>query len=96
MKQWFKSRYGDLSYTFDQGGVYFYPGTNQQEDGKLRLLYECAPLALVAELAGGKASTGKQRILDIQAESIHQRAPLAIGSATAVSFYEQFLKTGTS
>ena len=87
---------GDFHRCLLQGGVYFYPGSNDQEDGKLRLLYECAPLALVAELAGGKASTGKERILDIQAESIHQRAPLAIGSVSAVSFYEHFLKTGTS
>jgi len=87
---------GDFHRCLLQGGVYFYPGSSDQEDGKLRLLYECAPLALVAELAGGKASTGKQRILDIQAQSIHQRAPLAIGSTSAVSFYEQFLQTGTS
>lgn len=78
-----------------QGGLYFYPATSQQKDGKLRLLYECAPLAFVAEQAGGKASTGQKRILDLLVQSIHQRSPLAIGSKEAVSCYEQFLQTGT-
>ncbi|MGF1479648.1 MAG: class 1 fructose-bisphosphatase [Cyanophyceae cyanobacterium] len=87
---------GDFHRCLLQGGLYFYPGTAQQPDGKLRLLYECAPLALVAELAGGKASTGQQRILDLKPESIHQRAPLAIGSTAAVTFYEQFLNSGRS
>ena len=85
---------GDFHRCLLQGGLYFYPETDRQPDGKLRLLYECAPLAFVAERAGGKASTGKQRILDIQAKSIHQRAPLAIGSAAAVAFYEQFYTSG--
>ncbi len=75
-----------------EGGIYFYPPTQPQPQGKLRLLYECAPLALVLEQAGGKASTGMQRVLDIQATSIHQRSPLAIGSAAAVERYEQFLQ----
>ncbi|MCG8367842.1 MAG: class 1 fructose-bisphosphatase [Pseudanabaenales cyanobacterium] len=77
-----------------EGGLYFYPSTHQQPDGKLRLLYENAPLAFVVEQAGGLASTGKQRILDIKADSIHQRSPLVIGSASAVTLYEQFLQEG--
>jgi fructose-1,6-bisphosphatase I len=75
-----------------EGGIYFYPLTKHQPNGKLRLLYECAPLALVIEQAGGKASTGTQRILDIQATSIHQRSPLVIGSTALVNLYEQFLQ----
>ncbi|MEL7008441.1 MAG: class 1 fructose-bisphosphatase [Cyanobacteria bacterium J06648_1] len=85
---------GDFHRCLLQGGLYFYPATNKQPQGKLRLLYESAPLALIAEKAGGKASTGSDRILDLQAESIHQRSPLAIGSTAAVSCYEQFLQTG--
>ncbi|MEM6611361.1 MAG: class 1 fructose-bisphosphatase [Cyanobacteria bacterium P01_C01_bin.72] len=85
---------GDFHRCLLQGGLYFYPATNKQQQGKLRLLYESAPLALIAETAGGSASTGQTRILDLQAESIHQRSPLAIGSTVAVSCYEQFLQTG--
>jgi fructose-1,6-bisphosphatase I len=83
---------GDVHRILVEGGIYFYPPTQHQPDGKLRLLYECAPLALVMEQAGGKASTGRQRTLDIQATSIHQRSPLVIGSAAAVNLYEQFLQ----
>lgn len=77
-----------------EGGLYFYPPDAEHKEGKLRLLYECAPLAFVVEQAGGRASTGTQRILDIQAESIHQRAPLVIGSAEDVALYEKFLADG--
>lgn len=66
----------------------------RHKDGKLRLLYECAPLAFVVEQSGGRASTGTRRILNIQAESIHQRAPLVIGSAEEVSLYEKFFMNG--
>ncbi|MEO0768033.1 MAG: class 1 fructose-bisphosphatase [Cyanobacteria bacterium J06649_4] len=75
-----------------EGGVYFYPGTHQQADGKLRLLYENAPLAFVVEQAGGVASTGKERILDLPVSSIHQRSPLVIGSKTLVTLYKSFLE----
>jgi fructose-1,6-bisphosphatase I len=78
-----------------EGGFYCYPGDAAHENGKLRLLYECAPLALVVEEAGGRASTGTQRILDVQAETIHQRVPLVIGSPVDVALYEQFMAEGT-
>ena len=77
-----------------EGGLYFYPSTRKRPNGKLRLLYENAPLAFVVEQAGGLASTGKQRILDIKADSIHQRSPLVIGSASEVTLYEHFLEGG--
>jgi fructose-1,6-bisphosphatase I len=67
-----------------QGGVYLYPATAKSPQGKLRLLYEAAPLALVAESAGGAASTGRRRILELAPESNHQRVPLIIGSAEDV------------
>jgi fructose-1,6-bisphosphatase I len=83
---------GDVHRILVEGGIYFYPPTKPQPDGKLRLLYECAPLALVMEQAGGRASTGTQRTLEIQSTSIHQRSPLVIGSAASVNLYEQFCR----
>lgn len=67
------------------GGIYLYPGEKDRPEGKLRLLYEANPLAMVVEQAGGKASTGTTRILDVQPTALHQRTPLLIGSAEDVS-----------
>ena len=78
-----------------EGGFYAYPADAAHPNGKLRLLYECAPLAFVVEQAGGKASTGARRILDLRAESIHQRVPLVIGSAEDVALYERFAREGS-
>jgi fructose-1,6-bisphosphatase I len=71
-----------------KGGIFLYPGPK----GKLRLLYEAAPLAMVVEQAGGTASTGSQRIMDIMPESLHQRVPLIIGSTEDVQLYEKFCR----
>lgn len=81
----------DLHRSLVEGGLYFYPPDKDHDKGKLRFLYECAPLGFVAEQAGGCASTGRQRILDLQAESIHQRVPFVIGSTEDVALYEKFL-----
>ncbi len=67
-----------------KGGIYMYPATEKAPNGKLRLLYECIPMAYLIELAGGKGTDGKNRILDIQPEKLHQRTPLFIGSANMV------------
>jgi fructose-1,6-bisphosphatase I len=83
---------GDFHRILMQGGVFIYPGTVKQPEGKLRLLYESAPLAFLAEQAGGKASTGKQRILDFIPEKLHQRTPLAIGSVEDVNLVESFIQ----
>ncbi|HVW85056.1 MAG TPA: class 1 fructose-bisphosphatase [Bryobacteraceae bacterium] len=80
----------DLHRSLIEGGIYFYPPDPAHPEGKLRLLYECAPLAYVVERAGGRASTGTDRILDLQATRIHQRCPLAIGSAEDVDIYQHF------
>ena len=72
------------------GGIYLYPPDAAHRDGKLRLTYECAPLGFVVEQAGGRANTGRGRILDIEPKSIHERAPLAIGSVNDVLLYEKF------
>ena len=71
-----------------KGGIFLYPGPK----GKLRLLYEASPLALIVEQAGGSASTGTQRILDIQPTDLHQRVPLIIGSTWDVEMYEKFCR----
>jgi len=67
-----------------KGGIYLYPATEKAPNGKLRLLYECNPMAFLVEQAGGKASSGKQRIMEIEPEHFHQRTPLIIGSADMV------------
>ena len=74
-----------------KGGVYMYPPTAAAPNGKLRLLYECNPIAFIAEQAGGRASNGFERILDIQPESIHQRMPFYVGSAQMVQKLEELL-----
>lgn len=67
-----------------KGGIYIYPRTPKVPNGKLRLIYECNALAMVAEQAGGSASDGKQRILDIQPKSLHERVPFYVGSKRMV------------
>ena len=67
-----------------KGGIYFYPSTAKAPNGKLRLMYECNCLAMIAEQAGGLATDGKQRIMEIQPTSLHQRVPFFIGSKNMV------------
>jgi fructose-1,6-bisphosphatase I len=74
-----------------KGGIYLYPSTAKSPQGKLRLLYECNPMAFLVEQAGGKATNGSQRILDIEPGSLHQRVPLYIGSADMVDSLEGML-----
>ncbi|WKZ60239.1 MAG: class 1 fructose-bisphosphatase [Cyclobacteriaceae bacterium] len=73
-----------------KGGIYIYPATAKDKHGKLRLMYECNALAFVAEQAGGKASDGVQRILDIEPKSLHQRTPFFVGSKNMVDKAESF------
>ncbi|MCQ6513275.1 fructose-bisphosphatase class I, partial [Vibrio parahaemolyticus] len=70
---------GDFHRTLLYGGIYGYPRDQKSKNGKLRLLYECAPMSFIVEQAGGKGSDGHQRILDIMPTEIHQRVPLYIG-----------------
>ncbi|HEX6926621.1 MAG TPA: class 1 fructose-bisphosphatase [Longimicrobiaceae bacterium] len=74
------------------GGLYMYPATKLYPEGKLRLMYEANPMAMIVEQAGGKASDGHRRILDIQPESLHQRTPLYIGSRQMVERVEEALR----
>jgi fructose-1,6-bisphosphatase I len=73
------------------GGVFLYPAQTNAPLGKLRLLYEAAPLAMIVEQAGGAASSGRQRILDIAPEALHERTPLIIGSKTDVAYAAEIL-----
>ncbi|MBM3404341.1 MAG: class 1 fructose-bisphosphatase [Bacteroidetes bacterium] len=73
------------------GGIFLYPGTKKNPKGKLRLLYECKPIAFIAEQAGGKATDGKRRILDIHPDSVHQRSPFYAGPSYMVEKVETFL-----
>ena len=74
-----------------KGGIYIYPKTTAAPLGRLRLLYECAPLAWIAEEAGGKATDGTQRILDIVPTDLHQRTPYFIGSTKMVEKAESYM-----
>jgi fructose-1,6-bisphosphatase I len=82
---------GDFHRTLLKGGVYMYPGEAKKPEGKLRLLYENAPLAFVCERAGGMASDGRQRILEVKPEKLHMRTPLFIGSKGDVGEILQML-----
>ncbi|MFN3194339.1 MAG: class 1 fructose-bisphosphatase [Chlorobiota bacterium] len=81
----------DIHRTLLYGGIFAYPEDNSSPNGKLRLVYECNPLAMLIEQAGGKASNGKERILDLEPTNIHQRSPLYLGSKYDVEECEAFL-----
>ncbi|BAZ65987.1 MAG: class 1 fructose-bisphosphatase [Pelatocladus maniniholoensis HA4357-MV3] len=84
----------DVHRVLIQGGVFLYPGTAQKPEGKLRLLYETAPLAFLIEQAGGRATTGHENILDVIPKKLHQRTPLIIGSREDVAKVESFIQNG--
>ena len=89
--RWAGSMVADLHRIFKQGGVFLYPQDMRTPDkpGKLRLIYECNPMALLVEQAGGAASTGAQRVLDVVPTKLHQRVPIVIGEAGEVAAFEQ-------
>jgi len=74
------------------GGIYGYPSTRSNPNGKLRLLYECAPMAMILEQAGGAASTGYGRILDVKPTEIHARTPVFLGSVENVFELDEFFQ----
>ncbi len=86
------SMVGDVHRTLLYGGIFFYPADKKNVNGKLRLLYEAAPLSFICEQAGGAASTGRQRILDVMPEKLHQRVPMFIGSKEDVAIAEEFVQ----
>jgi fructose-1,6-bisphosphatase I len=97
-KKPYASRYvgsmvADVHRTLVYGGIFAYPATKTTPNGKLRLMYECNPLAFIIEKAGGMATTGKMRVLDIQPKSIHERNPIFIGSPDDVQDVIDLYKT---
>lgn len=86
------SMVADVHRTLIKGGVFMYPATSFAPKGKLRLLYECNPLAFIMEQAGGMASNGTQRILEIDATKLHQRTPIFMGSPNLVTRIEELLQ----
>lgn len=74
------SMVADVHRNLIKGGIFMYPGTSDKPNGKLRLMYECNPLAFIIGMAGGIATNGSQSILDVQPTSLHQRSPMFIGS----------------
>ena len=94
----YSSRYigslvADIHRNLLYGGIFLYPANSKNAQGKLRLLYEAAPMAYLVEQAGGAASTGYERILDIQPVGLHQRVPLIIGSKQDVLQAEEFIRS---
>lgn len=81
----------DIHRNMIKGGIYLYPTSSKAPEGKLRLLYECNPMAFIAEQAGGKASDGLSRIMEIQPTSLHERAPFFCGSFNMVEKLEELM-----
>jgi len=86
------SMVADIHRTLIKGGIFIYPHSKKYPNGKLRLMYECNPLSFIIEQAGGKASDGKNRIMDIEPVSIHQQTPIYIGSPDNVDKAMEFLE----
>ena len=86
------SMVSDVHRNLIKGGIFMYPAIKDKPAGKLRLLYECNPFAFIVEVAGGKATDGKQRILEIQPEAVHQRTPFFVGSKLMMEELETYIK----
>ncbi len=82
----------DIHRNMIKGGIYMYPKSSKASNGKLRLLYECNPMAFIVEQAGGKASNGFERILDLIPQELHERVPFFCGSTTMVNKAEEFMR----
>jgi fructose-1,6-bisphosphatase I/sedoheptulose-1,7-bisphosphatase len=93
--RWVASMVADVHRILLRGGIYLYPKDNKKppREGRLRLMYEANPMSMLIEQAGGKGSTGGQRIMDIVPDNIHQRVPVIIGTAEEVSLIERYTST---
>jgi len=85
------SMVADLHRNLLKGGIFIYPATASAPNGKLRLVYECNPMAFIIEQAGGKATNGESRILELQVTELHQRSQIFIGSRCMVETAERFM-----
>lgn len=86
------SMVADMHRTLIKGGIFMYPGDIKNPHGKLRLQYECNPMAFIVEAAGGIATTGTERVLDVEPKELHQRVPIFIGSKSMVLKAQSFFK----
>jgi fructose-1,6-bisphosphatase I len=87
------SMVADVHRNLIKGGIFMYPGTTDKPSGKLRLLYECNPFAFIIEVAGGRATDGRQSILDIQPSELHQRTPFFVGSKDMMADLESCINS---
>jgi fructose-1,6-bisphosphatase I len=92
----YSSRYigsmvADIHRNLLYGGIFMYPADSRNPNGKLRLQYECNPMSFIVEQAGGRATNGKKRIMEVQPEKLHQRVPIFIGSEEDVKMVEKFM-----
>jgi fructose-1,6-bisphosphatase I len=85
------SMIADMHRNMILGGIYIYPVTASAPNGKLRLVYECNPMAFIVEQAGGKASNGYERILDLEVTDLHQRTAIFVGSKKMVEKAEEMM-----
>jgi fructose-1,6-bisphosphatase I len=85
------SMVADMHRTLLYGGIFMYPSDSRHKNGKLRLMYECNPMAMIVEAAGGRATNGKMRILEVQPKELHERIPIFIGSEYDVKQVEEFM-----
>jgi fructose-1,6-bisphosphatase I len=96
--RWLGAMIGDVHRVLTRGGVFLYPSDRKMrakgQAGKLRLLYEANPMAFIVEQAGGLASTGTERILDIEPEALHQRVPVVLGSRNEVEVIMSYHSSG--
>ena len=81
----------DVHRNLIKGGIFMYPATTDKPEGKLRIQYECNPLAFLVEVAGGIATDGRQRMLEVQPQTLHQRSPFFIGSKLMMEELEKYL-----
>lgn len=96
-KEMYSARYigsmvADFHRNLLKGGIFMYPATSDAKNGKLRLMFESNPMAFITEQAGGKATTGKQRIMEVEPSEIHQRNPVFMGSENMVNKVESMLE----
>ena len=86
------SMVADIHRNMLYGGIFIYPSDKRNPNGKLRLMYECNPMAFIVEAAGGRATDGIKRVLEIKPDSLHQRTPIYVGSEEDVLLVEKFLR----
>jgi fructose-1,6-bisphosphatase I len=93
--RWVASMVADVHRILSRGGLFMYPMDAKvaKQGGKLRLLYEANPMAMLIEQAGGAATTGRERILDLQPTSLHQRVPVILGSKNEVERVTSYHKS---